>query len=240
MIENVFVCVYLPQTSFACRVTQHCAAGNVVWDRRWALNNGGDRVGASSVMYDSLPLDQTSSLIIGVSVAMVTAMILLSQMIVLNKSHLAVSGLQHALHLDQLSIGANVDNNKNHAPAFVKRKSKQKASNATIVAAVGSSADMYLRATHDMFQFELGHHATSTVIILLSKSILFHNILLIIVCGYRLWNHRNFLALSICLFACIVASFIIAGSGLPDIQELEQVADEIRYFQEVKAKTKKK
>jgi hypothetical protein len=242
MIENVFVCVYLPQTSFACRVTGHCTPGAGVWDRRWVLN-GGERFGSSSVVYDSLPLDKVSSVVIGLSVAMITALILLAQVVILDKSNLASSGLKHAVKQEHLSAHPN-DSVKARpsaaAGAAAKRKGKGKITELSLSSSAASaSSDTYLRAGHDMFQFELGHHATSTIIIHLTNVILFQVAVILFVCLIRFWSHVNFVALCVALFACVVASYVVPWSGLSDIQELEHLADNLRDFNDKKERAVK-
>jgi hypothetical protein len=89
MIENVFVCLFLPQTPLGCRVTSHCESSSVIWGNPIILKEKSSSVKYSFV-YDALPHDFLSNLTISLSIATVTALLLWAQALALDKSYLSL------------------------------------------------------------------------------------------------------------------------------------------------------
>jgi len=89
MIENVFVCLFLPQTPLGCRVTSHCESSSVIWGNPVILKEKNSSVKYSFV-YDALPHDFLSNLTISLSIATVTALLLWAQALALDKSNLSL------------------------------------------------------------------------------------------------------------------------------------------------------
>lgn len=88
-IENVFVCLFLPQTPLGCRVTSHCESSSVIWGNPVILKEKNSSVKYSFV-YDALPHDFLSNLTISLSIATVTALLLWAQALALDKSYLSL------------------------------------------------------------------------------------------------------------------------------------------------------
>ena len=229
MIENLLVCVYLPQTSFGCRVTGHCEPGAVLWDRPTSALEDHVKSGVSA-MFDALPFDRVSTLTIALSVTVVTILLLLAQAVVLDKSHLSTIGYQHAGNQD---VFPQHGKPSHQTTGGAKHRHKGKASETNTTSQLGSlssldsrTADADLRTMQLIFQYELGHTSQSTVLVILTKVQLICVAVIFFLCCFRLFMHWNFLAMSVALFANVLSAFAV--SCLTDTTEFEIIADEIR------------
>lgn len=83
LIEAVYLCVILPQSSFTCRVTDHCPSGI-------SFNN----IPNGELYYKSIPWDSYTTAIIIISVIFITIHCLFAQMIVLDRHNLSILGYQ--------------------------------------------------------------------------------------------------------------------------------------------------
>lgn len=96
ILENVLLCVILPQTEIVCRITEHCEQGPLLWGPSGITGIAGRRFGkrasflASS--FDTLMGDDFATRMIATSVLLVTAILLIAQMTLMNRTYLAIMG----------------------------------------------------------------------------------------------------------------------------------------------------
>lgn len=88
VIEYVIVCALLPRTEYVCKVTGHCTIETMVFESGTptAVDARGYR------MFENLVCDQFLGFIVVSSVLFSTSVILISQVITLDKSYLALKG----------------------------------------------------------------------------------------------------------------------------------------------------
>lgn len=96
VIENIWLCVVLPQTEFICRFTEHCEPGPLLWGPSGITGIAGRRFGkAGSLLtssYDALLKDDYASAIILICTVAITTMLLTAQMTITNRTYLAIMG----------------------------------------------------------------------------------------------------------------------------------------------------
>jgi len=90
----------------------------------------------------------------------------------------------------------------------------------------GIHSDTTTTRYYDVFQYELGHFSQSTVLRNLSTIQMICITLVSVCCVYRFLTNLNFLALSVVVFANVLAAFAISGPS--DTTELEQISEDIR------------
>eukprot|EP00986_Skeletonema_menzelii_P017106 scaffold17501_cov120-Skeletonema_menzelii.AAC.1 len=96
IIENMWLCVILPQTEFICRFTEHCEPGPLLWGPSGITGIAGRRFGKGGSMltssYDALLKDDSASAIIWISTVVITTLLLTAQMTITNRTYLAIMG----------------------------------------------------------------------------------------------------------------------------------------------------
>ena len=96
IIENIWLCVLLPQTEFICRFTEHCEPGPLLWGPSGITGIAGRRFGKGGSMltssYDALLKDDSASAIILISTVVITILLLTAQMTITNRTYLAIMG----------------------------------------------------------------------------------------------------------------------------------------------------
>ena len=96
VIENIWLCVLLPQSEFICRFNEHCEPGPLIWGPSGVSGIEGRRFGKGGSMlsnsYDALQRDDSASVIIWVSTVLITLLLLTAQMTITNRTYLAIMG----------------------------------------------------------------------------------------------------------------------------------------------------
>jgi len=96
VIENIWLCVVLPQTEFICRFTEHCEPGPLLWGPSGITGIAGRRFGKGGSLltssYDALLKDDYASAIILICTVAITTMLLTAQMTITNRTYLAIMG----------------------------------------------------------------------------------------------------------------------------------------------------
>lgn len=95
IIENMWLCVILPQTEFICRFTEHCEPGPLLWGPSGITGIAGRRGKGGSMLtssYDALLKDDSASAIIWISTVVITTLLLTAQMTITNRTYLAIMG----------------------------------------------------------------------------------------------------------------------------------------------------
>ncbi|KAL3757259.1 hypothetical protein ACHAWU_008420 [Discostella pseudostelligera] len=96
VLENVLLCAVLPQTEIVCRITEHCEQGPLLWGPSGVTGIAGRRFGKRSSFltssFDALMGDDFATRLIATSVVLVTAILLVGQMTLMNRTYLAIMG----------------------------------------------------------------------------------------------------------------------------------------------------
>lgn len=96
VLENILLCAVLPQTEIVCRITEHCEAGPVLWGPTGVTGIAGRRFGKGGSFlvssYDTLQGDDFATRLIITSTVLITAVCLVAQMALVNRTYLAIMG----------------------------------------------------------------------------------------------------------------------------------------------------
>lgn len=96
ILENVLLCVVLPQTEVVCRITGHCESGPLLWGPTGVAGIAGRRFGKGTSFltgsYDALSGDDFATRLIVAAVVLVTAALLAAQMTLASRTYLAIMG----------------------------------------------------------------------------------------------------------------------------------------------------
>ena len=90
VLENIVIVGVLPRTRFACRAMGHCPAGPSLWELSRILFPGGPRTGSVQAS-GYMESDLFSAIWAMLGVVIISITILVSQGVVLNRSHLSIA-----------------------------------------------------------------------------------------------------------------------------------------------------
>ncbi|KAL7534236.1 hypothetical protein ACHAXR_008188 [Thalassiosira sp. AJA248-18] len=96
ILENIILCAILPQTEIVCRITEHCEPGPLLWGPSGVHGIAGRRFGKGTSFltssYDALTGDDFATRLIITSTVLITAVLLVAQMTIMNRTYLAIMG----------------------------------------------------------------------------------------------------------------------------------------------------
>jgi len=96
ILENIILCAILPQTEIVCRITEHCEPGPLLWGPSGVAGIAGRRFGKGTSFltssYDALMGDDFATRLIITSTVLITAVLLVAQMTLMNRTYLAIMG----------------------------------------------------------------------------------------------------------------------------------------------------
>lgn len=186
-------------------------------------------------MFESINPDRGSALITFMSVIVITSVVLLAQLVTLNKSYLAtmghLAGEWKLVQNKRKEAASQWDPRRRYKkgdlivysyPGF-----RQSVYMATTNSPEGRPFDLFLRATHDLFRHELGHQSTSGII---STAVTVHvAFMAVISCTILYYMAMGYSEQSLLtsLFANVVACCGVLQTGLIGYDELEGVAAEL-------------
>jgi hypothetical protein len=227
---------------YVCRVTEHCNHTPSLAELSKILYPAGvasaQRDGGTDYdsMFHSLNQDYTSVILVVISIILITSFLLLAQLVVLNKSYLAImghlagewkkvegeSGNGAASQWDPRRRYKKGDKILFSVPGF-----KQSVYMANTNSPEGQPFHFYLRATHDLFRDELGHSSTSQIITNAAKIHSgFMGLIVVVIVYYMVMDH-SIGSLLTTLVANLFACYGMLRTGLMDYDELEDLAGEI-------------
>lgn len=241
MMDAIICCSILPRTVYVCRATGHCPSDPTLSELRMIFFPSGITSatrddGAYESMFYSINPDRGSAILTILSVIVITGVVLLAQLVTLNKSYLAIMGHlagEWKLVEDQENRGkaAQWDPRRRYKkgdmivysyPGF-----RQSVYMATTNSPEGRPFDLFLRATHDLFQHELGHPVTSRIVAASAKiHCAFMGLVALVLLCYMILDY-SYSALITILFANMLACYGVLATGMVDHDELEGVAKEI-------------
>ena len=240
IVDGLLACTVLPRTLLACRLTGHCPERPALWELSSILNpiglTGPLPTRASSMLRSVIP-DRGSLVIIMLSVGIITALLLLAQVVVLNGAYLAIMGYVSG----EWTLVEDTPQSHFEAPANWDPRRRYKKGDLIIHPGFGGGVyraatnnpegrpfDLCLRATHDVFRSELGHSSTSRVIAIATKvQISFISVIFGMLLYYWLMGYATD-ALFTALLANMIACYGLATVGMMNYGDLATVANEIR------------
>lgn len=240
VIDAIICCAILPRTVYVCRATGHCPSTPTLAELSRILYPQGvsgvyrDNSGYKS-MFQSINPDRGSALITISSIIVITSVLLLAQLVTLNKSYLAIMG--HLAGEWKLvdNVGSGIVSQWDPRRRYKKGDMivhsypgfRQSVYMATTNSPEGRPFDLFLRATHDLFRHEVGHQSTSRIITTVVKiHLIFMGVIIMTILYYVMVGYSA-RSLVTSLFANMVACYGVLQAGLIEYDELERVAAEL-------------
>jgi fumarate reductase subunit C len=236
--EYVFVVGFIPRLAFVCRATGHCSARAQLWELSSILYPAGVatplRTDFSSAI-QSFESHIVSTLWTAVGIVIVSCCLLSAQAIVLDKGYLAVLGYIGS----EWTVVTDADTATLN-PWDPKRKYKKgdlvgygsDVYQATSNSPDGKPIDPRLRSVHKLLSGELGHNATSQVLLQVSKVQLGTTLIYIgLWVMFTLFGYSTHGLLS-AVGANLVALYTLSNDGLSHHNELSSLRAEIMASQQ--------
>jgi fumarate reductase subunit C len=236
--EYVFVVEFIPRLAFVCRATGHCSARAQLWELSSILYPAGVatplRTDFSSAI-QSFESHIVSTLWTAVGIVIVSCCLLSAQAIVLDKGYLAVLGYIGS----EWTVVTDADTATLN-PWDPKRKYKKgdlvgygsDVYQATSNSPDGKPIDPRLRSVHKLLSGELGHNATSQVLLQVSKVQLGTTLIYIgLWVMFTLFGYSTDGLLS-AVGANLVALYTLSNDGLSHHNELSSLRAEIMVSQQ--------
>lgn len=234
ILENTFVCAILPHSRYVCKYTGHCYKDPMIWEVDGSMGITGIQ---GKDMFSSINYDYFTFALILCTVGFVTTLILIGQMLTLDRGRLVMYAFQH---LNAITSGDNVaqGSRKGH------NNSGQKGINITddwytpqstvskrgffaeMIKVMQSLIEWFWKRVQYILTEETGHISSSRVIAIFSQLHALYAIFLIIICSMQLFSGRT----SFSIMLVFIAIFNSAGCldiGLHNINELNDLAEEI-------------
>ena len=231
--DAVVTCILLTRTPLVCRATKHCPESSTWWELAMILYRPQD----VKTFFSTLRPDTGATLIALTSVIMITILLLLAQLVTLEKSYLAIMGYVSGEWILVPDSTRSVI-----APSQWNSRRRYKKGDLIIHSFPGFQPSIYmantnfpegrpfdlsLRATHDLFRQELGHVSTSMVISYCSSIHFIYMVGIVIFGLFYAIRGINTSALVTAFVANLIASFGLVHVGLMDYDELQSIANEI-------------
>lgn len=224
MVEYMILCVVLPRSEYICKVTGHCEVETMIFE-----SGNPTLVGAKGKsMYSNLVHDTFQGGLIYITAFVTTFIILISQMIVLNRSHLALQSYSHTTGMPSKKLNVKkfgTNKNESHAFDFSGENGSDPSQQS-----YGQREKIFMfveqikKRVQNVLENELGALSTSRVLAVCACVQVTWTIIVIIVWGYyacmgKEWH--SFVLLYLALFGSSVEI------GYPDKRVLSKISDEI-------------
>jgi len=159
IIENIFLCAIIPNTEFACIATGHCDPNPYPWDLPGFMGVANTRYkpgGHPRTMFEDVAHDRVMCIILGFTVAIVTAAILISQVATLDRTCLAISGY--------LSQDTSTKSDKGGRSGGRHKDRRNDTDPFSSLDKQKASRGFYSKLMWRIFRGELGHPSTSAIV----------------------------------------------------------------------------
>ena len=228
--ENIILCSVLPQSEFACVATGHCSGGPNLWELP-GLTGVTGRVNLG--MYESLIRDRTVSFIVGLTVVVVTASLLLAQAATLDRTYLSTLSYVSSGDFNMDSAGSSSAGGSGRSSGRYRKSGGGGDSNLSSSLVGGGEGvrqySLYLRTAHALFRDEVGHPSTSRAISIASKVLGLHVVILFCTIGVYFFSGYDCLALLLTLVAALYVTEAVVVVGMMDYGELQGIAEQISW-----------
>lgn len=226
LVEYMILCVMLPRSEYACRVTRHCEVEPMISEMRHPTLIG---VRGES-MYNTLVRDTFQGGLIYLTVFVCTLIILISQMIVLNRSHLALGSYTRQLPLmPKKSNATRKVGNKNEILNTLDSHGESGGCNPSLMGGImnkiSTCTDQIMKRVHDVLANELGALSTSRILAWCAGVHIAYTILIVIVWAYYAFTGKEWHSFVLLYLALFGSSVEI---GYLDKGALSNISDEIK------------
>lgn len=225
LVEYMFVCVMLPRSEYACRVTRHCEVEPMFSEVGHPTLIGG--LGKS--MYHTLRHDAFQGGLIYLTVLVCTCIILVSQMIVLNRSHLALGSYSRQLGWMPKKSNSRKGGNHKHEKTTCDDHGESGGggcnhTNQTdgIVAKCSTLMEQIVEQVHDVLANELGSLSTSRILAMCASVHISYTIFIVIIWAYYALSGKewqSFALLYLALFGSSVEIGYLEKGGLASVSD---------------------
>mmetsp|Transcript_21810 Transcript_21810/g.32635 ORF Transcript_21810/g.32635 Transcript_21810/m.32635 type:complete len:560 (-) Transcript_21810:74-1753(-) len=229
VIENVFLCAILPMSELVCTVSGRCEPGPRLWERIGIPGVKGTK--PDLTMFSFIMKDYVFCFGVALSAASITFILLLSQVVTLDKAYLSIMGY--------ISTGeSDFSEASSRRGAGGHRKNRRgDTSQAKLTVDRGGLSEHYLQFVNKLFSDELGPPSASNII---SHVVDWHFQFILFLAGtcavYFCMNY-NCTAAAFLLWANVVACVGATEIGLADANEFQEIGEDISASVNAKAKT---
>lgn len=217
VVENVFLCAWLPVTELSCIVSGICEPGSRIWKR---IDAPGIGIKADISMFGFIEKHYLLNVAIGFTAAFITIILLVSQVVTLDKAYLSILG-----HL-------NGEDNEYMESHMRRTSAYKKNRNENFIQGKGNNfekgfAEFYLKLMSDIFSNEIGAQSTSRIISFFIDLNFCLSIITFALCVVCFYLDVKCLSMMMLLFANIYSGLGILRIGLLNHRRLTEVAEEI-------------
>lgn len=229
VIENVFLCAILPMSELVCAVTGRCEPGPRLWERIGMPGVKGTK--PDLTMFSFIRKDYVFCFGVAISAAIITVLLLLSQVVTLDKAYLSIMGYISTGESD-FSEASSRRGTGGH-----RKNRRSDTTQAKLTFDRGGFSEHYLQFVNKLFSNELGPQSSSNII---SHAIDWHFKLILFLagtCAVYFYLKYNCAAAAFLLWANIIASVGAAEIGLVDFKEFQKIGEDISASVNAKART---
>ena len=243
IIENLIVCAILPQSLYVCKATGHCNIEPTIFEigNPTVIQRDYYNVQGSRGMFDNLIQDRFAGYIIAFSVVITSAMMLLGQIVILDKSSLSLEAHSY-IQGNKNNVIKSSDGHNNHRRSGGGRRATNNGNTSDNLhlwndkggnSGSGLSNDKKKHILSDMRDFiyeifskELGALSTSRILSFIFCVYSAHALLVVVLAVFYSSTGRDWYPLVLTLIAIFTAA---GGSDVDtaDFDELEGIAGEI-------------
>jgi len=257
MIDAALCCAILPRTPYICRATGHCPSNPTLWELSTILFPAGVTEayrsdGGFPSAFAAVRHDIGSVVAVLVSIIVISGVLLMAQLVTLNKSYLAMMGYiagewKLVKNYKGTSVPPQWDPRRRYKKGDLIRAHHSfrlgsvvggggSVYMATSNSPEGRPFDLFLRATHDLFRQELGDGSTSRMIVAMAR---IQSVLITMIAAltafYWMRANTTVTSLATTLVANIVALFGLVQVGFMDNRsELKSIAKEVSLVTETR------
>jgi hypothetical protein len=223
LVEYMVLCVMLPRSEYTCRVTRHCEVEPMISEMGHPTLIG-DK---GQSMYNTLVHDTFQGGLIYLTVFVCTCIILFSQMIVLNRSHLALGSYSRQIGLMPKKSSARKVGTKNESSECDghEESSHNQARMIGIIAKISKFSEQMMKHLHNVLANELGALSTSRILAACAGVHIVYTIVIVILWAYYAFTGKEWKSFALLYLALFGSSVEI---GYLERGVLSNVSDEIR------------
>mmetsp|Transcript_22628 Transcript_22628/g.27744 ORF Transcript_22628/g.27744 Transcript_22628/m.27744 type:complete len:800 (-) Transcript_22628:122-2521(-) len=248
IIENLIVCAILPQSSYICKATGHCTLDQMIFEMNappTVVLTSNSVHGRGRDMFDNLIQDRFVGFIIAISVLVLSAAVLICQIVSLDKGSVSFEAYNfiHAKNASN-NTGRSISDGHNHKKG--RRTSASNSSgngsdglynfgdnNGTSGSGNFDSSNKKEKIFHEIkiyvykiFASELGASSSSPIIAFMFLVFVIHSMIIIMFATYYFMVGMDWFPLVLLLIAVFTAA---VGTDIDsaDFDELESIAKEI-------------
>ena len=237
-IENLIVCAILPQSLYICKATGHCNIEPTIFEVGYpTIIQGGNSAADKRDMFNNSIKDCLAGYVISLSVIATSAMMLLGQVVVLDKSSLSLEAYNYNQGNKRSNNNRSNDGHHHRKGGGGKRTNSSNGNDANSFWNDGGDRSRNNEKEKRMlshmknfvyrsFSLELGALSTSRILSFVFTVYTIHSVLVVALTMFYSSTGRDWYPLVLTLIAIFTAA---GGSDVDtaDFEELESIAFEI-------------